>query len=135
MIGGAAHPHARDQSAHRHLLREGVTGGGDAIVAAFVNAMGPISHDYANSLQAADYHAWLAAAGERVGIEDVLETMTALCRIYRGDVDPLFARAKQASEQIHGARFIALADNSHVRAFVRSGGIMPGVLNFLNEGQ
>ena len=134
LIAGAAHPYARDQSTHRQLLREGIQHGGDAFVAAFERVMGPVPENYAAKLRAADFHAWLAGAADRIGIERVLKTMSTRCCIYCGDMDPLFAQARLASEQVPNASFLALPGLSHVQAFAQSGAILPHVLAFLANG-
>ena len=131
LIAGGAHPYARDQSAHRQILRAGIEGGGDAFVAAFVKAMGPIPNSYADSLRAADLLAWLAAAIDRVDVGHVLSAMTMRCYVYCGSADPLFAQAKLASEQLAGCNFVALPGCSHVEAFAQSDSVLPGVLAFL----
>jgi len=132
-IAGGTHPYARDQSGHRQLLRAGVEGGGDAFVAAFVRAMGPISDDYATSLRSADLRAWLAAAGDRVGVEDALGNITGRCCIYCGDLDPLFEQAKLASQQIPKAEFVTLHGYSHLQAFTQSSGVLLQVLSVLDR--
>ena len=132
-IAGGVHPYARDQSGHRRLLSVGVEGGGEAFVSAFIKAMGPISDDFATSLRSADFRAWLASAGDRVGVEDVLRSMTGRCCIYCGDLDPLFEQAKLASEQISNGRFLPLIGHSHLQAFTRSPSVLPDVLSFLRD--
>lgn len=134
LIVGGAHPYARDQSGHRQLLQAGIQGGGNAFVAAFEKAMGPIPEDYAAKLRAADFRAWLAGAADRIGIEHVLKTMKTQCCIYCGDADPLFAQARQASRQAPKASFFALPGLSHVQAFVQSDAVLPHVLAFLADG-
>lgn len=134
LIVGGAHPYARDQSGHRQLLREGIQGGGDAFVAAFERVMGPIPADYAAKLRAADFRAWLAGAADRIGIEHVLKTLKARCCMYCGDLDPLFAQAKLASEQVPNATFHAMPGLSHVQAFAQSHAVLPDLLAFLADG-
>ena len=73
LIIGGAHPYARDQSGHRQLLREGIRGGGNAFVAAFERATGPIPENYAAKLRAADFRAWLAGAADCIGIDACAE--------------------------------------------------------------
>jgi hypothetical protein len=98
LIVGGTHPYARDQSGHRRLLREGIRDGGNAFVAAFERAMGPIPENYAAKLRAADFRAWLAGAADRIGIEHVLKNMSKRCCIYCGDMGPLFSQARLASQ-------------------------------------
>jgi hypothetical protein len=133
LIVGAAHPYARDQEGHRRLLLEGITGGLDAFVAAFERIMGPIAEDYAQKLRAADVHAWLAGAGDRIGIEHVLGGMKMPCCIYCGDNDPLFPQTKLASDQVAGGHFFALPGLSHVQSFVQSDRVLPNVMAFLSN--
>jgi pimeloyl-ACP methyl ester carboxylesterase len=131
-VAGGAHPYARDQSGHRQLLREGLVGGGDAFVTAFVKAMGPISDDFATSLRSADFRAWLAAAGDRVGVEDGLGNVRGRCCIYCGDLDPLFEQAKLAAGRIPKAEFVEFRGYSHLQAFTQSSDILSRVLPVLN---
>jgi pimeloyl-ACP methyl ester carboxylesterase len=91
LIIGGQHPFARDQSGFRQWIREGMTGGRDVLVASLQNMIGPISDDYAAALRAADLEAWLAAVADRLGIEDVLETITMPTCLYAGEADPMFA--------------------------------------------
>jgi pimeloyl-ACP methyl ester carboxylesterase len=131
LVVGGAHPYARDQSAHRQILREGIAGGGDTFVAAFTKFMEPIPDAYAATLRAADLRAWLAAAGDRVDVEHVLGAKNLRCCIYCGEADLLFVQAKLAAEQIPKACFIALPGLSHVQAFMQSGSVLPQVQAFL----
>jgi len=131
LVVGGAHPYARDQSGHRQLLHEGATGGGDALVAAFEKALGPIPESYAASLRAGDVQAWLAAAADRIGIEDVLQTIATPCCIYCGDADPLFEQAKLAAAQVTAATFFPLQGFNHLQAFTQSSVVLPHVLPFL----
>jgi pimeloyl-ACP methyl ester carboxylesterase len=134
LIVGAAHPYARDQEGHRRLLREGITGGPDAFVAAFERVMGPIAEDYAQKLlRVADVQAWLAGAGDRIGVEHVLGSMKMPCCIYCGDNDPLFPQTKLASEHVSGAYFFALPGLSHVQDFAHSYRVLPNVQAFLSD--
>jgi pimeloyl-ACP methyl ester carboxylesterase len=132
LVVGGQHPFARDQSGFRQWLRTGVAEGSDALVAAFKNMAGPISDAYAARLRAGDLGAWLAAAADREGIEDGLETMTMPCCIYAGDADPMFAQTKAASARIPHARFFPLPGLSHVQAMARSDLVLPHVMAFLN---
>jgi len=95
--------------------------------------MGPISDDYATSLRSADLRAWLAAAGDRVGVEDALGNITGRCCIYCGDLDPLFEQAKLASQQIPKAEFVTLHGYSHLQAFTQSSSVLLQVLSVLDR--
>lgn len=131
LVIGGQHPFARDQSGFRQWIRQGMAEGPDAFVAAFKNMVGPIPETYAERLRTADLQAWLAAVEDRVGVEDVLETMTMPCCLYAGDADPLFAQTKSASERILNARFFSLPGLSHVQAFSESQAVLPRVMEFL----
>ena len=132
LVIGGAHPFARDQSGFRQWLREGVARGPDALVAGFENMAGPIPDTYAARLRSADLEAYLAAARDRAGMEDVLETMTMPCCVYAGEADPLFAQARSASAQISNAHFFSLPGLTHLQAFVESGSVLPQVMEFLS---
>jgi len=134
VIGGA-HPFARDQSGYRQWLRAGVAKGPDELVANFENMAGAIPDTYAARLRSADLEAYLAAARDRVGIEDVLETMTMPCCVYVGEADPLFAQARSASERIPSARFFPLPGLSHLQGFVESHKVLPQVMDFLSSAR
>ena len=58
LVIGGQHPFARDQSGFREWVRAGITGGGDALVAAFEKMAGPISDSYAARLRTADLEAY-----------------------------------------------------------------------------
>jgi pimeloyl-ACP methyl ester carboxylesterase len=135
LVIGGQHPFARDQAGMRQWVREGMAGGGDALVAAFEKMVGPISASYAARLRAADLEAYLAAAHDRVGMDDVLEAMTMPCCVYVGEADPLFAQVKSASERIPNARFFSLPGLAHLQAFVESSGVLPPVMEFLGATQ
>jgi pimeloyl-ACP methyl ester carboxylesterase len=135
LVIGGQHPFARDQGGFRKLLRDGMAAGGDALVAAFEKMVGRISGSYAARLRAADLEAYLAAAQDRVGMEDMLETMAMPCCIYAGEADPVFAQAKSASERIPNAQFFSLPELSHLQAFVESRRILPAVTKFLRAGR
>ena len=77
-----------------------MTEGGDAFVAGFEKMYGPISQGYAARLRAADFEAYLAAAQDRVSMEDVLGGMMMPCCVYSGEADPGCAQARSASERI-----------------------------------
>jgi hypothetical protein len=83
--------------------------GPEALVTTFENMAGPISEAYADRLRTADLQTWLAAAEDRVSIEDALETVTMPSYLYAGDADPLFAQAKLASERITSEQFFCPA--------------------------
>ena len=131
LVIGGQHPFARDQSGFRQWLRNGITGGGDVLVAEFEKLAGPIPDSYAMRLRAADLEAWLAAVQDRVSLEDMLETMAMPCCLYAGEADPMFAQAKAASERIPNARFFSLPGLSHLQAFVESSRVLPPVMDFL----
>lgn len=135
LVIGGQHPFARDQAGFRQLIREGMTEGGDAFVAAFEKMAGPISDGYAARLRTADLEAYLAAAQDRVGMEDMLGTMAMPCCLYAGEADPLFAQAKSASERIPNTRFFSLPELSHLQGFVESTGVLPPVMEFLSSIQ
>jgi pimeloyl-ACP methyl ester carboxylesterase len=130
LIGGQ-HPFARDQAGFRQMIREGIAGAGNAFVPSFVKIAGPISDAYAARLRAADLEAYLAAAQDRAGIEDMLGTMAMPCCVYAGEGDPMFSQTKLTSERIPNARFFSLPGLSHLRAFVESGSVVPQVMEFL----
>ena len=135
LVIGGQHPFARDQSGFRALLRDAITGGGDILVAAFEKMFGRISAGYAARLRAADLEAYLAAAQDRVGMEDMLAAMAMPCCVYAGDADPTFAQAKSASERIAHARFFALPGLTHLQAFVASHSVLPPVMAFLGASR
>jgi hypothetical protein len=97
--------------------------------------VGPISGSYAARLRAADLETYLAAAHDRVGMEDVLEAMTMPCCVYAREADPLFAQTKSASERIPNARFFSLPGLAHLQAVVESSGVLPPVMEFLGATQ
>jgi len=132
LVIGGQHSFARDQSGNREWFREGMTGGGDALVAAAEKMNGPISDAYAGRLRAADLEAYLAAAHDRVGMEDMLETMAMPCCLYAGEADPIYPLARSASEQIPSARFFSLPGLTHLPAFVESGLVLPQVMEVLS---
>jgi pimeloyl-ACP methyl ester carboxylesterase len=132
LVIGGQHPFARDQAGFRQMIREGIAGGANAFVAAFVKIAGRISDACAARLRAADLEAYLAAAQDRVGIEDMLGTMAMPCCVYAGDGDPMFSQTKLASERIPNARFFSLPGLSHLQAFVESGSVLPQVMEFLS---
>jgi pimeloyl-ACP methyl ester carboxylesterase len=131
LVIGGQHPFARDQSGFREWVREGITGGGDALVVAFEKMAGPISDAYAARLRAADLEAYLAAAHDRVGVEDMLEAMAMPCCLYAGEADPIYPLARSASERISSARFFPLPGLSHQQAFLESQSVLPTVMEFL----
>ena len=61
---------------------------GETLIAAFEKIAGPIPDAYAARLRAADLEAYLAAAHDRVGMEDMLEAMAMPCCLYAGGADP-----------------------------------------------
>jgi pimeloyl-ACP methyl ester carboxylesterase len=115
----------------RQWVRDGMAGDGNALVAAFEKMVGSVSDGYAARLRAADLEAYLAAAQDRVSMEDVLEAMAMPCCVYAGDADPAFGQAKSASERIPHARFFSLPGLSHLQAFVESSRVLPPVMGFL----
>jgi pimeloyl-ACP methyl ester carboxylesterase len=131
LVIGGQHPFARDQAGFRQWLRNGITGGGDVLVAEAEKMVGPIRQSYAARLRAADLHAWLAVAQDRVTIEDILASMTMPCCLYAGEDDPMFVQAKAASERILNARFFSIPGLSHLQAFVESSLVLPPVIEFL----
>jgi pimeloyl-ACP methyl ester carboxylesterase len=135
LVIGGQHPFARNQAGFRQMIREGIGSGGDAFITAFVKMAGPISDAYAARLRAADLEAYLAAAQDRVGMEDMLTGMAMPCCIYAGEADPAFAQTRSASEQIPNARFFSLPGLSHMQAFVESGRVVRQVVEFLDATQ
>ena len=133
LVIGGQHPFARDQSGFREWVRAGITGGGDALVAAFERMAGPISDSYAARLRAADLVAYLAAAHDRAGMEDMLGAMVMPCCLYAGEADPIYPLARSASERITSARFFSLPALSHLQAFVESHLVLPQVMEFLGS--
>jgi hypothetical protein len=115
----------------RQWVRDGITGGGDALVAAFEKMAGPISASYAARMRAADLQAWLAVAQDRVGMEDMLGAMAMPCCIYAGEADPIFGQVKAAADRIPNARFFSLPGLLHLQAFVESSTVLTPVMEFL----
>jgi pimeloyl-ACP methyl ester carboxylesterase len=124
-------PFASDMAGVRQMIREGITGGGDALIAAFEKRFGPIADAHAARLRMADLEAYFAAAQDGVGMEDMLGTMAMPCCVYAGDAEPLFARAKSTSERIPNARFFSLPGLSHLQVFAESNCVLPQVMEFL----
>jgi pimeloyl-ACP methyl ester carboxylesterase len=125
------HPFARDQSGFRQLMNDGISGGGDAFVSTFRKMAGSITDGYAARLKSADLKAFLAAASDRVNMEDILESMTMPCCVYSGEADPTLGETKSASERIPKARFFSLPGLSHMGAFMDSNAVLPSVTKFL----
>jgi pimeloyl-ACP methyl ester carboxylesterase len=132
LVIGGQHPFARNQEGLRQMIRLGISGGGDAFVAAFEKAEGPISDAYAACLRAADFDAYLAMVLDRGSMEDMLRTMAMPCCLYAGEADPVFSQARSSSERIPGSRFISLPGLTHMQAFVESGKVVPPVAAFLD---
>jgi pimeloyl-ACP methyl ester carboxylesterase len=131
LVIGGAHPFARDQAGFRELIRDGISGGGDAFVSAVEKMAGPLSAAQAARLRKADLEAWLAVAHDRANMEDVLESMPMPCCLYAGEADPMFAQVKAASGRIRNGRFFSLPGLSHLQAFSESGSVLPPVVEFL----
>jgi pimeloyl-ACP methyl ester carboxylesterase len=131
LVIGGQHPFARDQAGFRQWVSDGITGGRDALLAAFEKIAGPISDRYAARMRAADLQAWLAVPRDRVSIEDMLGTMAMPCCLYSGEADPMFAQVKSATERIPSARFFSLPGLSHLQTFVESRSVLPPVMEFL----
>jgi pimeloyl-ACP methyl ester carboxylesterase len=133
VIGGAA-PYARDMEQTRVAIR-GVlaAGGGDATVAVFEAAAGPLPEGLKDRLRKADVQAFLAAAIDRPAADDALSTMTMTmpCCLYAGEADPLFEAARLASEQIPNAQVFSLPGLSHWRAFEERSVVLPRIIEFL----
>jgi pimeloyl-ACP methyl ester carboxylesterase len=125
-------PFASDMAGIRQMIREGIAGGGDALIAAFEKRFGPIADAHAARLRMADLEAYLAAAQDGVAMEDMLGTMAMPCCVYAGEAEPLFARAKLTSERIPNARFFSLPGLSHLRVFAESNRVLPRVMEFLD---
>jgi pimeloyl-ACP methyl ester carboxylesterase len=124
LVIGGQHPFARDQAGLRQWVRTGMTEGGDAFVGGFEKTFGPMSQGYATRLRTADLGAYLAAAQDRDGMEDVLGGMMMPCCVYAGEADPLFAQVKSARERIPNVRFFSLPGFSHLQAFVESSRVL-----------
>ena len=135
LVIGASHPFAHDAEVQRQLVRAGISGGGDAFVAAYEKIAGPASDGDAAALRAGDYRAWLAASLDRDSMEDKLGSMAMRCCLYAGDADPACVRAKLASQRIPNARFFSLPGLSHTQAFVESRSVLPPVMEFLGAAE
>jgi pimeloyl-ACP methyl ester carboxylesterase len=116
----------------RQWLRNGMAGGGDVLISDCEKMVGPLSDGLASRLRAADLEAYLAAAHDRIAIDDVLETMAMPSCLYAGEADPIFMEAKLASERISDARFFAIPELAHLPAFVTSSSVLPSVMAFLH---
>jgi len=132
LVIGGQHPFARDQTGMRQWLRNGMAGGGDVLISDCEKMVGPLSNGLASRLRAADLEAYLAAAHDRIAIDDVLETMAMPSCLYAGEADPIFMEAKLASERISDARFFAIPELAHLPAFVTSSSVLPSVMAFLH---
>jgi pimeloyl-ACP methyl ester carboxylesterase len=137
LVIGSSIPHARDQSGLRQLARAGITGGGDAFIAAFDQMIGPMprSDSRAMRLRTADFEAYLAAQQDRGSMEDVLPTMAMPCCLYSGEAESNFSLVRSASEQIPNARFFSLPGLSHGLAFTESSQVLPPVMAFLDSAR
>jgi pimeloyl-ACP methyl ester carboxylesterase len=132
LVIGGQHPYARNQEALRQMIRQGVSGGSDAFVAAFEKAEGPISDTYAARLRTGDFEAYLAMVLDRGSMEDMLGTMAMPCCMYAGEADPAFSQALSASERIPNSRFFSLPGLTHMQTFVESEKVVPQVVEFLD---
>ena len=131
LVIGGQHPFARNQEALRQMMQIGVSGGGDAFVAAFEKAEGPISDAYAARLRKADFKAYFAMVLDRGSMEDMLGMMAMPCLIYAGEADPVCSQARLGSERIPNSRFFSLPGLTHMEAFMETGKVLPHVLDFL----
>jgi pimeloyl-ACP methyl ester carboxylesterase len=113
LVIGGQHPFARNQEALRQMMHEGISRGGDAFVAIFEKAEGPISDAYAARLRTGDFEAYLAMVLDPGSMEDMLPTMAMPCCVYAGEADPACSLARSASQQIPSSRFFALAGLSY----------------------
>jgi pimeloyl-ACP methyl ester carboxylesterase len=128
-------PFASDMGGIRQMIREGITGGRDALVAGFEKRFGPIADAHAARLRTADLEAYLAAAQDGAAMEDMLGTMAMPSCIYAGEAEPLLARAKLTSERIPNARFFSLPGLSHLQVFAESSRVLPQVMEFLGTSR
>jgi hypothetical protein len=133
LVIGGQHPFARNQEGLRQVMREGISGGGEAFIAAFEKTEGAASDAYAARLRTADYEALLAMVQDRAGMEDMLGTMAMPCCVMR--VTPIQCirrrdwRASGLQTRVSSRCRVLL-----MQTFYQSRKVVPPVVEFLDAG-
>ena len=75
--------------------------------------------------------ALVPSRGWRLGLEDVLPTMTMPCMLFAGEADSLYSGARKCVESMLNATFISLPSLDQVETFYRSDFVLPHITKFL----
>ena len=67
----------------------------------------------------------------RLGLEDVLPTITMPCMLFAGEADSLYSGARKCVESMPNSTFISLPSLDHVETFYRSDLVLPHITKFL----
>jgi pimeloyl-ACP methyl ester carboxylesterase len=73
-------------------------------------------------------------AGGTTDLSQDLRRWRVPCLICVGDADEMHDKSKRAAEQIPGARFVSLAEHSHISAFYEADDLLlPHILELLRS--
>ena len=92
---------------------------------------GPETPERKTRLLSADLEAYLALAGDRPSLEDILSTTLMPCCLYAGESDPIYPEVVACSRHLPGVTFLALPGLNHCEAYTRSELVLPRVTEFL----
>lgn len=67
----------------------------------------------------------------RLGLEDVLPTMTMPCMLFAGEADSRYSAARKCVESMPNATFVSLSSLDHIETFYRSDLVLPHITKFL----
>lgn len=93
-----------------------------------------ISKKHKSRMLANDIEAMVAGSGATaVDDSDILSLIKVPCMILVGDAEGAYEKARKSAGQIESAAFVRLAGFDHVDTLVRSGIILPHVIQFLSS--
>ena len=128
LILGGAHPFADDMQGFRSLVPDDP--------ADFLERLAPVYGEYLgpalrNRMQANDFAALRALAGDREDISFILPTMVMPCLLFAGTTDPRWPKVVDCARRMPNARFFSVPDCGHVAAWGRSDLTLPHINQFL----
>jgi pimeloyl-ACP methyl ester carboxylesterase len=77
--------------------------------------------------------ALVSSRDRRLGLEEVLPTMTMPCLLFAGEADSVYSGARKCVESMPNATFISLPNLDHVETLYRSDLVLPHITKFLEN--
>jgi pimeloyl-ACP methyl ester carboxylesterase len=128
---GGAHPYGQSMAIYREMLKDGLEAGLARLEGALGLSLPEVvrAHFLKNDLQA------LRAAyrNDRPDISEFISGMTIPAFLFAGEADPLYPAVQRCAAELPNATFLGLPGLNHHQAGIRTGELLPYLMQFLAD--